>query len=116
MKTSQDNVELFPYESFGVRLEHINEKRICWFKDDYDLQKYLERYKLGLYLERYKLDSKTVKIDYRDGEPTKPSEKRKRSVEQKPEPKSKGSTGTVRKRKPSVDSTRNTTSPTKRKK
>jgi len=107
MKTSQDNVELFPYESFGVRLEHINEKRICWFKDDYDLQKYLER---------YKLDKRTIKIDYRDGQPTKPSEKRKRSVEQKPEPKSKRSSGTVRKRKPSVDSTRNTTSPTKRKK
>ena len=41
MKTSQDNVELFPYESFGVRLDHKDEKKICWFKDDYDLQKYL---------------------------------------------------------------------------
>jgi hypothetical protein len=107
MKTSQDNAELFPYESFGVRLEHINEKRICWFKDDYELQKYLER---------YKLDKRTIKIDYRDGQPTKPSEKRKRSVEQKPEPKSKGSSGTVRKRKSSVDSTRNTARNTKRKK
>ena len=107
MKTSQDSVELFPYESFGVRLEHINEKRICWFKDDYDLQKYLER---------YKLDKRTIRIDYRDGQPTKPSQKRKRSVEQKPEPKSKGSAGSVRKRKPSVDSTRNTSRTTKRKK
>jgi hypothetical protein len=53
MKTSQDNVELFPYESFGVRLEHLNEKRICWFKDDYELQKYLER---------YKLDKRTIKL------------------------------------------------------
>jgi hypothetical protein len=96
MKTSQDNFELFPYESFGVRLEHINEKRICWFKDDYELQKYLER---------YKLDKRTIKIDYRDGEPTKPSEKRKRSVEQKPEPKSKGSSSSVRSRKPRVDTT-----------
>jgi hypothetical protein len=107
MKTSQDNVELFPYESFGVRLEHINEKRICWFKDDYELQKYLER---------YKLDKRTIKLDYRDGEPTQPSEKRKRSVEQKPEPKSKGSAGAVRKRKSSVDPPRNTTGTTKRKK
>ena len=79
MKTSQDNVELFPYESFGVRLEHLNEKRICWFKDDYELQKYLER---------YKLDKKTIKIDYRDGEPVDTSKKRKRSVAQKPKPKS----------------------------
>jgi hypothetical protein len=107
MKTSQDNVELFPYESFGVRLEHINEKRICWFKDDYELQKYLER---------YKLDKRTIKLDYRDGQPTKPSEKRKRSVEQKPEPKSKGSAGAVRKRKSSVDPPRNTAGTTKRKK
>ena len=116
MKTSQDSVELFPYESFGVRLEHINEKRICWFKDDYDLQKYLERYKPSLYLERYKLDSKTVKIDYRDGEPTKPSQKRERNVEQKSEPKSNRGSSTVRKRKSSVDSTRNTAGTTKRKK
>jgi len=99
--------ELFPYESFGVRLEHINEKRICWFKDDYDLQKYLER---------YKLDKRTIKIDYRDGEPVEPSKKRKRSVEQKPKPKSKGSAGAVRKRKSSVDSVGNTTRNTRTKK
>ena len=107
MKTSQDNIELFPYESFGVRLEHINEKRVCWFKDDYDLQKYLER---------YKLDKRTIKIDYRDGEPIVRSKKHKRDVEQKPEPKSNRGSGTVRKRKSSVDSTRNTTRTTKRKK
>ena len=107
MKTSQDNVELFPYESFGVRLEHLNEKRICWFKDDYELQKYLER---------YKLDKRTIRIDYRDGEPTEPSKKRKRSVEQKSGTKSKGSSGTVRKRKPRVDSVGNTSRTTKGKK
>ena len=107
MKTSQDNVELFPYESFGVRLEHLNEKRICWFKDDYELQKYLER---------YKLDKRTIKLDYRDGKPTDTSQKRKRSVEQKPKPKGKGSSGSVRKRKPSMDSTRNTTRNAKGKK
>ena len=101
------STELFPYESFGVRLEHINEKRICWFKDDYDLQKYLER---------YKLDKKTIKIDYRDGEPVDTSKKRKRSVEQKPKPKSKGSSGTSKGRTTRVDSTRNTSSSTKRKK
>ena len=101
------STELFPYESFGVRLEHINEKRICWFKDDYDLQKYLER---------YKLDKKTIKIDYRDGEPVDTSKKRKRSVEQKPESKSKRSSGTSKGRTTRVDSTRNTTGTTKRKK
>jgi hypothetical protein len=80
---------------------------VCFFSCNEHLQKYLER---------YKLDKRTIKIDYRDGQPTKPCEKRKRSVEQKSEPKSKGSSGTVRKRKSSVDSTRNTTSTTKRKK
>jgi hypothetical protein len=107
MKTPQDNVELFPYESFGVRLEHINEKRICWFKDDYELQKYLER---------YKLDKRTIKIDYRDGKPSDSSKKRKGSVEQKPKPKSKGSSSTSKGRKPSVDSARNTTRTPKSKK
>ena len=107
MKTSQDSVDLFPYESFGVRLEHINEKRICWFKDDYELQKYLER---------YKLDKRTIKIDYRDEKPVRRRKTDKGSMEQKPKPKSKGSSGSVRKRKPSVDSSKHTTSPTKRKK
>jgi hypothetical protein len=103
------NTSLFPYESFPIRLEFGEKKNttICHFQ----CQEHLDKY-----LERYKLDKRTIKLDYRDGEPTKPSEKRKRSVEQKPEPKSKGSAGSIRKRKPRVDSPRNTTSPTKRKK
>ena len=103
------STELFPYEKFGFRLEFGEKKNstICWF----ECQEHLDKY-----LERYKLDKRTIKIDYRDGEPVEPSKKRKRSVEQEPKPKSKGSTGTVRKRKPSVDSTRNTTRTTKSKK
>lgn len=101
------STELFPYENFSVRLEQKDEKKICWFRDNYDLQKHLER---------YRLDKRTVKIDYRDGEPVDTSKKRKRSVEQKSKPKSKGSSGTSKGRKPSVDSTRNTTRPAKRKK
>jgi hypothetical protein len=107
MKTSQDNIELFPYESFGVRLEHINEKRVCWFKDDYDLQKYLER---------YKLDKRTIKIDYRDGQPTQPSKKHKRDLEQKPEPKSNRGSGTSKGRTTRLDSSSNSAGATKRKK
>lgn len=99
--------ELFPYESFGVRIEIPKENRIAWFKDDYDLQKYLIR---------SKLDKRTIKIDYRDGEPDEPSKKRKRSVEQKSGTKSKGSPGSIRKRKPSVDSVGNTTRNSKSKK
>jgi hypothetical protein len=101
------STELFPYDTFGVRLEHKDEKKICWFKDDYELQKYLVR---------SKLDKRTMKIDYRDGEPVDISKKCKRSVEQKPKPKSKGGSGAVRKRKSSVDSVGNTTSTPKSKK
>ena len=103
------STELFPYDKFGFRLEFGEKKNatICWF----ECQEHLDKY-----LERYKLDKRTIKIDYRDGKPPDTSEKRKRSVEQKPKPKSNRGTSSVRKRKPSVDSTRNTTRTTKRKK
>ena len=80
---------------------------MCHFQCEEHLQKYLEK---------YKLDKRTIKIDYRDGEPVDTSKKRKRSVEQKSGTKSKGSSGSVRKRKPRVDSTRNTTRTTRTKK
>ena len=92
----------FPYESFLIRLEFGENKNttVCHFECEEHLQKYLER---------YKLDKRTIRIDYRDGEPAEPSKKCKRSVEQKSGTKSKGSSGAVRKRKSNVDSTRNTT-------
>jgi hypothetical protein len=96
METSQDNVQLFPYESFGVRLEHINEKRICWFKDDYELQKYLER---------YKLDKKTIKLDYRDGEPVKSSKKQQNSLEQRTRKTSSGGSSRSKGSTKKLDST-----------
>ena len=101
------STELFPYEKFGFRLEFGEKKNstVCWFECSEHLDKYLER---------YKLDKRTIKIDYRDGEPVEPSQKRKRSVEQKPGKKSKGSTGAVRGRKSSVDSPRNTTRNTRK--
>ena len=103
------STELFPYDKFGFRLEFGEKKNttVCWFECREHLDKYLER---------YRLDKRTIKIDYRDGEPTKPSQKRKRSVEQKSGTKSKGSSGTSKGRTTRVDSTRNTTGTTKRKK
>jgi hypothetical protein len=103
------STELFPYEKFGYRLEFGEGKNptICWF----ECQEHLDKY-----LERYKLDIKKTKIDYRDGKPADTSKKHKRSVEQKPKPKSNGSSSANKKRKPSVDSTRNTTRSTKSKK
>ena len=101
------SAELFPYEKFGYRLEFGEKKNttICWFECSEHLDKYLER---------YKLDKRTIKIDYRDGEPIEPSQKRKRSVEQKSKPKSDRSASPIRKRKSSVDPTRNTTRNTRK--
>ena len=101
--------ELFPYDKFGFRLEFGEKKNttVCWF----ECQEHLDKY-----LERYRLDKRTIKIDYRDGEPVDTSKKRKRSAEQKPKPKGKGSSSTSKGRTTRVDSTRNTTGTTKRKK
>jgi hypothetical protein len=66
--------QLFPYPSMPVRLEVTEENRVCWFRDDYDLQKHLTR---------YKLDKKKIKIFYRDGEPIQQRKTNKRSVESK---------------------------------
>jgi hypothetical protein len=103
------STELFPYENHPYRLEFGEKKNptICFFSCEQHLDKYLER---------YKLDKRTLKIDYRDGKPVDTSKKRKGSVEQKPKPKSKGSSGTSKGRKPSVDSSRNTTRTPKSKK
>ena len=102
------STEMFPYDKFGFRLEFGDKKNptICWF----ECQEHLDKY-----LERYKMDMRTIKIDYRD-EPVVVSKKHKRSVEQKPKSKGNGSSGTSKGRKPSVDSNRNTTGTTKRKK
>lgn len=103
------STELFPYENHPYRLEFGEKKNptVCFFS----CQEHLDKY-----LERYKLDSKTTKIDYRDGKPTDPSKERKRSVEQKLKPKSKGGSGTSKGRTTRVDSPSNTSRSTKRKK
>ena len=103
------STELFPYETFPIRLQfgEVKNPTVCHFQCEEHLQKYLER---------YKLDKKTMKIDYRDEKPVRRRKTNQGSVEQKPKPKSKGSPGSVRKRKPRVDSTRNTSSNSKRKK
>jgi hypothetical protein len=103
------DTSLFPFNSFPIRLEFGEKKQItvCWF----ECQEHLDKY-----LNRHKLDKKTTKIDYRDGEPVVRSKKHKGGVEPKSKPKSNRSTSSVSKRKPSVDSTGNTTRSTKRKK
>ena len=103
------DTSLFPYENHPYRLEFGEKKNttVCWF----ECQEHLDKY-----LERYRLDKRTIKLDYRDGEPIVTSKKHKGSVEQKSKPKSNRSAGSVRARKPSVDTSRNTSGTTKRKK
>jgi len=69
------STELFPYENHPYRLEfgEKKEKTVCFFSCEEHLQKYLSR---------YKLDKRTIKIDYRDGEPTKSSKTNKNGVQQ----------------------------------
>ena len=71
------STELFPYEKFGFRLEFGEKKNstVCFF----ECQEHLDKY-----LERYKLDKRTVKIDYRDGEPVKPGKKQQNSLQKRP--------------------------------
>ncbi len=90
---------LFPYQTFPWRLEF--DKTVCHFECEEHLQKYLDR---------YKLKPKQCKVSNRDGKSLKSSQKHKKSVQSKPRKSSNRSTSAVRKRKPRVDSTGNTTS------
>lgn len=87
---------LFPYENFPVRLHQKEENRICWFKDDYDLQKHLDR---------YKLDKKNLKIDYRDGEPVESSKKQQNSLPKGPRKTSNRSSSGSKRSTKKLDST-----------
>ena len=95
------DTSIFPYENYPYRLEFGEGKSatICWFECEAHLQKHIVR---------YKLKPKEIKVQYRDEKPPKPSKANKTKVRQATEPTSNRSSGAVQKRKPSVDSTRNT--------
>lgn len=105
----------FPYDTFSWRLEvnkdHHNVKGIaltvCHFQCEEHLQKYLDR---------YKLKPKHYQVLNRDGKSFKSSQKHKTKLQSSTRKSSDRSTSAVRKRKPSVDSTRNTVSNAKCKK
>lgn len=69
------NTEMFPYENHPYRLEFGEKKNptVCYFSCEEHLQKYLNR---------YRLDKKTIKIDYRDGEPSKSDKTDKNNIQQ----------------------------------
>ena len=105
----------FPYATFPWRLE-VNKDchnvkgialTVCHFECEEHLQKYLDRYKLR---------PKDYQVSNRDGKSLKSSKKHKTNVSKRSGTSNNGSSSTVRKRKSSVDSVRNTASNAKRKK
>ncbi len=92
------DTSLFPYETFSIRLQfgEIKNPTVCHFQCDEHLQKYLER---------YKLDKRTIKIDYRDGEPVKSNKKQQNSLEQRTRKTSSGGSSRSKGSTKKLDST-----------
>ena len=93
------------YDTFPWRLEHGT--TVCHFQCKEHLQKYLER---------YKLKTRQCSITHKDGEPFESSKKHKKNVESSTGKNNNRSTSPVRKRKPRMDSTGNTTRNARKKK
>ena len=83
----------FPYQSFPWRLDLST--TVCHFECEEHLQKYLDR---------YKLKPKDYKVSNRDGKSLKSSKKHKTNVSKRSGNGDHRSTGSVRKRKSSMDS------------
>ena len=102
----------FPYQTFPWRLEvnkdHHNVKGIALTVCHFECEEHLQKY-----LDRYKLKPKDYKVSNRDGKSLKSSQKHKKNVSKRSGGSNNGSSGTVRKRKSSVDSVRNTASSAK---
>ena len=100
---------LFPYVTFPWRLE-VNKDchnvkgialTVCHFECEEHLQKYLDR---------YKLKPKDYQVSNRDGKSLKSSKKHKTNVSKRSGNSDHRSAGSVRKRKPSMDSVGDTIS------
>ena len=102
------STEMFPYDKFGFRLEFGEKKNptICWFECKEHLDKYLER---------YKLDKRTIKIDYRDGEPVESSKKQQNSLPKGPRKTSNRSSSGSKRGTKKLDSTGTVSSSSKSK-
>ena len=100
---------LFPYYTFPWRLEvnkdHHNVKGIALTVCHFECEEHLQKY-----LDRYKLKPKDYQVSNRDGKSLKSSKKHKKNVSKRSGGSNNGSSGSVRKRKSSMDSFRNTIS------
>ena len=103
---------LFPYHTFPWRLEvnkdHHNVKGIALTVCHFECEEHLQKY-----LDRYKLKPKDYKVSNRDGKSLKSSKKHKTNVSKRSGNSDNRSTGSVRKRKSSMDSVGNTVSDAK---
>ena len=99
----------FPYQTFPWRLEvnkdHHNVKGIALTVCHFECEEHLQKY-----LDRYKLKPKDYKVSNRDGKSLKSSKKHKTNVPKRSGNGDNRSTGSVRKRKSSMDSVGNSTS------
>ena len=106
---------LFPYVTFPWRLEvnkdHHNVKGIALTVCHFECEEHLQKY-----LDRYKLKPKDYQVSNRDGKSLKSSKKHKTNVSKRSGNGDNRSTGSVRKRKSSMDSIGNPTSNSKQKK
>ena len=93
----------FPYQTFPWRLEvnkdHHNVKGIALTVCHFECEEHLQKY-----LDRYKLKPKDYKVSNRDGKSLKSSKKHKTNVSKRSGNSDHRSTGSVRKRKSSMDS------------
>jgi len=98
---------LFPYHTFPWRLEvnkdHHNVKGIALTVCHFECEEHLQKY-----LDRYKLKPKDYNVLNRYGKSLKSSKKYKTNVQKRSRVSDNGSTSTIRRRKSSVDSVRNT--------
>jgi len=112
---SPDYNIFFPYETLPWRLEvnkdYHNVKGIALTVCHFDCEEHLQKY-----LDRYKLKPKDYKVSNRDGKSLKSSKEHKRSVEQTTRKSNNRSSSTSKGRTTRMDSSRNTTGTTKRKK
>ena len=99
---------LFPYETFPWRLEvnkdYHNIKGIALTVCHFECEEHLQKY-----LDRYKLRSKDYNVSNRDGKSLKSSKKHKTNVPKRSGSGDNRSTGTISRRKSSVDSVGNPT-------
>ena len=99
---------LFPYVTFPWRLEvnkdHHNVKGIALTVCHFECEEHLQKY-----LDRYKLKPKDYKVSNRDGKSLKSSKKHKTNVPKRSGSGDNRSTGTISRRKSSVDSVGNPT-------